>query len=146
MAANVIRNIRQMPFLHRGEGFCPLERMREQRFGRLIVSCLTVLVGLPAAVQLAMLPAIIALIVAVKGTRMRAWNAVDPVNPRNKHRGIGSFTEAECWRDLRFRKGDLLELMELLQFPVILEIDNGTVVYGEYAFVLMLYRLSCQLL
>ena len=43
MAANVIRNIRQMPFLHRGEGFCPLERMREQRFGRLIVSCLTVL-------------------------------------------------------------------------------------------------------
>lgn len=48
MAANVIRNIRQMPFLHRGEGFCPLERMREQRFWRLIVSCLTVLVGLRA--------------------------------------------------------------------------------------------------
>ena len=141
MAVNMIRNIRQMPYQHRSEGFCPLERMREQRLWKLIVASLTAIVGLPAAVQLAILPAIVALIAAVKGARRRAWNAVDPVNPANRNRGIGSFTEAECWRDLRFRKADLPELMGLLQFPAIIELDNRTVVNGEYAFVLMLYRL-----
>jgi hypothetical protein len=69
------------------------------------------------------------------------WNAVDPVHPGNNNRTIASFTEAEYARDLRFKKIDLPILYRLLNFPPYIFIDNGSMVLGEYAFCLFLYRI-----
>jgi hypothetical protein len=73
--------------------------------------------------------------------RLMVWNAVDPVDPRNNNRTIASFTEAECTRELRFKKIDLPVLYQLLSFPPYVFIDNGQMIPGEYAFCLFLYRI-----
>jgi hypothetical protein len=69
------------------------------------------------------------------------WLLTDPVNPINCDREIESFTTKQCWDYLRFRKGDLLGLMTSLRIPATLNLDNDTVFWGEYAFLLFLYRM-----
>jgi hypothetical protein len=56
------------------------------------------------------------LIAQVLDLRNLVLTAVDRVNPNNRNRGIASFTDNECWRDLRFRECDLHRLMNALQF------------------------------
>jgi len=70
------------------------------------------------------------------------WNNLDPINPANKNRGINSWTDSECYQELRFRRADLRRLMDLLGFPEIIILDNRCTCSGEYAFCLMIYRLT----
>jgi hypothetical protein len=64
------------------------------------------------------------------------------INGINRNRNIDSFTEEECWHNLRFRKPDVHRLYSITQFPQIIRCENGTVCQGEYAFCLMLYRIA----
>lgn len=65
-----------------------------------------------------------------------------PVNRANKNRMIESFSDEECWHNLRFRKAELRQLFLLSNFPQLVRCDNGVKCQGEYAFCLMLYRLA----
>jgi hypothetical protein len=69
------------------------------------------------------------------------WYPVDPVDPRNNNRRIASFTEAECWRDLRFRREDLYTVCQLLNIPPYVPCGNNMFVEGDYAFCVFLYRM-----
>lgn len=68
--------------------------------------------------------------------------AIMPIDRANKNRLIDSFSDEECWQNLRFRKEDVRRLYAITQFPPIICCDNGTVCNGEYAFCLMLHRLA----
>ena len=46
-----------------------------------------------------------------------------------------------CYRELRFTKAQLLTITRELNLPVTMTLDNRTVVFTEYAFCLLLYRL-----
>ena len=47
-----------------------------------------------------------------------------------------------AWRNLRFRKRDLLQLIRELNIPVLFRLDNGGVHSGEKAFILFLRRMA----
>jgi hypothetical protein len=53
---------------------------------------------------------------------------------------VESFSDSSAWKNLRFKKDDLRRLIHLLQIPAVIELDDGSSVYGEYAFLLLLYR------
>ena len=80
-------------------------------------------------------------IVVLRLHGMRRTN-VEPVDPANKNRNIASFTDGECWTQLRFRKVDISRLMDELHFPATIECKNGTRCSGEYAFCLLLFRMA----
>ena len=67
---------------------------------------------------------------------------VTKVNRANKNRMFDSFTDEECWHYLRFRRRELTILFELSGFPANVKCLNGISCPGEYAFMLMLYRLA----
>ena len=77
------------------------------------------------------------------GTDILSWvpSQLDPINPANKDRGIESFSDECCYRELRFTKAQLLTLTLELNLPVTMTLDNRTEVFTEYAFCLLLYRL-----
>lgn len=68
--------------------------------------------------------------------------AIRPVNPANRDRLIDSFTGEECWHNLRFRKEEVRQLMNLTNFPRDIRMDNNGHCPGEAAFCIMLYRLA----
>ena len=72
---------------------------------------------------------------------------VNKVNSANKNRTFDSFTDEECWHNLRFRRHELIYLFELSGFPAVVTCTNGLSCPGEHAFMLMLYRLAypCRL-
>ena len=72
---------------------------------------------------------------------------VNKVNSANKNRMFDSFTDEECWHNLRFRRDELILLFELSGFPAVVTCTNGLSCPGEHAFMLMLYRLAypCRL-
>ena len=67
---------------------------------------------------------------------------VSPVNQKNRNRQFDSFTDEECWHQLRFRKAELAQLFILCNFPAIVVCKNGTTCPGEHAFALMLHRMA----
>lgn len=84
-----------------------------------------------------------AILAAVQTLRTVVLHLCPPVDPANKNRLVASFTEEECWRDLRFRRPDLLRLNQLIGFPAVCVVDsNGITFPGEHALCVMLYRLS----
>jgi nuclease HARBI1 len=68
--------------------------------------------------------------------------ALMPVNKANKNRRIDSFTDEECYHNLRFRRADLYRLYNITQFPLFIRCANGTTCNGEYAFCLLLYFIA----
>lgn len=62
------------------------------------------------------------------------------VNRESKNRIIDSFTDEECWHNLRFRKCELLRSFLITNFPELIICQNGVTCPGQYAFCLMLYR------
>jgi hypothetical protein len=134
------RNIRDMPYHHRHEGYTIRDRIMERLTWRSILDILNLLVTLPFAVQQLHLPHVHALVAQVTATRQLLWDAVDPVDPRNSNRDVDSFTPSECWHNFRIRKHDIRPFMTMLNFPNVLTLSNDLEVWGEYAFLLMLYR------
>ena len=74
--------------------------------------------------------------------RIATFTVLGAINPANRNRSIDDFSDDFCCHVLRFRKRDLHRMFVLLQFPVMIRCDNGTTCIGQYAFVLMLYRLA----
>jgi hypothetical protein len=64
------------------------------------------------------------------------------INRLKRNRNIDSFSEEECWHNLRFRKPDIHRLYTITGFPQYVRCENGTTCLGEYAFCLMLYRIA----
>ena len=140
--ANTRRNIRDMPYLRRQDGFSALDRLKELAIWRIALSLLTMARNLPPSLYTFYLYCFgVILVRMASNARRMVWQAVDPVDPRNNNRTIASFTTTECWRDLRFENSHLPELFTLLRFPGFVELDNGTLVPSEYAFCFFLYRI-----
>jgi hypothetical protein len=133
-------NIRNTPYHHREQGFTIRDRIAERLTWRNILAILRLLVTLPFAIQLFLLVRVRALVAEVRANRLLLWNNVDPVDPRYKNRNVNSFSASECWHNFRIRKEDIRPLMVMLHFPQILTLSNNLAVYGEYAFLVMLYR------
>lgn len=68
--------------------------------------------------------------------------AIRPVNPANRNRLIETFTDEECWHNLRFRKDEVRQLLHLTNFPRSIPMDNNCSCPGEAAFCIMLYRFA----
>ena len=49
-----------------------------------------------------------------------------PVNRENKNRMIDSFTDEECWHNLRFRKPELHQLFLMTDFPQISDVKTAS--------------------
>ena len=77
------------------------------------------------------------------GVDVLSWvpSPLDPINPANADRGIDSFSNEYCYRELRFTKAQLYTMTRELNLPFTMTLDNRTRVYTEYAFCLALYRL-----
>ena len=70
------------------------------------------------------------------------YNFTIYVDEASNNRNMDSFSEEECWRDLRFRKEDINALMVACLIPPNIFIDDREVlVDGEYAFCIFLYRM-----
>ena len=65
--------------------------------------------------------------------------ALDPVDPDNKDRLIGSFTDEECYVFFRFRKNQMHRLHQALQLPNMIICDNGTSCSGKHALCFYLF-------
>ena len=128
-----------MPLGRRHLGMTILERMDELRIYGSIVLLLVVAIARPQLRQ-QLLILVAALLAFLAAYRTVFWPATLPVNQANKNRLIGSFTDDECYRNLRWRKEDLRELCTFLRFPLQVQLDNGCTFPGEHAFVLMMYR------
>jgi nuclease HARBI1 len=61
---------------------------------------------------------------------------------------ISDISDSQAENFYRFRKSDLYHLLQALRFPSIFVLDNGCVVNGEEALLIMLYRLAypCRLI
>jgi hypothetical protein len=136
------RDVRDMPYRRRHEGMSVLEKGAEWKLWATIATMLQLCVALPAGLmQLAVYQFIVLMIGHAAAMRAAAWNPLEPINKDNSNRGIDSFTEEECYRDLRFRKADLPGLLDKLGFANVVVLENGITCSGEYAMCMMLYRL-----
>jgi hypothetical protein len=111
---SIRRNIRDMPYDLRHQGYTCLERLVERRTWVLIVTLFGL--ALVAPLQLRQQFVFVAnnLIQRVEARRVAPWQQPDEIDPRNKDRGVLSFSESSCWKNMRFHKEDLHTLIELL--------------------------------
>ena len=59
----------------------------------------------------------------------------------NRGRGLDTFDDEVCYRELRFGKGEIIELLTELDFPPAFVMGNGLNVSSESAFLFFLYRI-----
>lgn len=131
----------QMPFRRRHEGLTPMDIRREAQSWELIGHLFHFMMAMaPGAFQNLVVLTVAMMIVTTISIREYIMEAVDPVNPANKNRGIDSFSDDECWKHFRFKKADVRRLFELMDFPEVIE-SHTTRSTGEAAFCLMLWRL-----
>lgn len=137
------RSIGQMPFRRRQHGLSALDIFNLKtslKFAAVFLSIST-MIAVPQTKILFIILAALKLI-GINQHLQYIRDPLDPIDHRYKNRTIESFTEEECYRELRFRKDDLKRLIQLLQFPPIIVLPNNCTCNGEYALCLMLYRLS----
>jgi hypothetical protein len=136
------RNIRDFSLNRRQDGFSALDRLKELSVWRLAYALLILAQNLPQSRFTFYLYCFgVILVQWVSNARQMLWYAVDSVDQTNNNRRINSFSEAECWRDLRFRRNDVFLLFRLLNIPAFITCDNDMIVEGEYAFCIFLYRM-----
>lgn len=133
------RDIRDMPVRRRHLGMTVLQRMDEKKLYALILLGLSMAVNFPAW-RIHLVGLATALILIAQYIRTVLWPPLLPVNPANKNRLINSFTDEECYRDLRWYKDDFHDLCQKLQIPFQVTLDNGLTFPGEHAFILLLYK------
>lgn len=78
----------------------------------------------------------------VLGCFLKEIEAIVPVDARNRNRLFDSFTDEECWHNLRFRKAELHQFFALCEFPAVVICNYGSSCSGEHAFCVMLYRIA----
>lgn len=138
------RPIRQMPRNYRHFGLCAAEVAEKRELMALVGLLCAAIPAVPAGgnlryVLLTTLVVVIQMLIRLLAVYGFAHLRV---NPANNNRGFASFTEEECWDDLRFRKSDLPRFFRLTGFPDEVVTENGLRCPGEYAFALMLYRIT----
>ena len=137
------RPVRDMPQNRRHLGLTPCEIQEELDLWAAILLILQVAVIAPiGAVRVALLQLVTFLIQRAAAFRSTIWSPIDPVNPANKDRLLASWTDQQSWKNFRLRKPDVLKLYRLLAVPQTIKCDNGVSAPGQYAFSLMLYKLS----
>jgi hypothetical protein len=121
-----------------------LERVAELDMSTLILALLMVAAILPPGGQLQrdLLGVITVLITYVRSLREHIIRVLDPIDPRNKNRGIDSWSEQEAYTDLGFHKEDLPILLQKLNLPDRITTDNRLSVSSEYAMCLLLYKMK----
>ena len=131
------RNIRDMPFERRQDGFSALERLMEGRSMRLALGLLAVVNALPVSFFIRVLFLLAILIMnQIHTARHLIWNVLDPINQANNNRLIQSFSETDCWRHLRYRKIDLPRILTAFNLPDVIDCGNGMHVTAEYTFLI----------
>lgn len=131
-----------MPYRRRHDGLTPNERHDELNLWQTILSLLTFCTVLPVgAMRDVFLRIVTHLIQGAINLRQLAWDVLDPINTAHRNRGFNSFTREESYRHLRFNHEDLPTMMEKLGFPIVFKTDAGNTCSGEYAMLLLLYRL-----
>ena len=131
------RAIRDMPYRRRHEGLNPGELEVEIKLWQSIVVLLTMLFYIPVYARPLVVNFITTLLAAVAHIRFKVYNALDPINPENKNKLIGDWSDEECYALLNFRREQLYEVMHYLQIPAFLTCGNGMTCRGEYAFCLV---------
>jgi len=135
-----------MPYHRRHDGLNSMERRHESQL-LFLAATLTAAAAAQAIAQpaLAGILGLLAALVSARAAAMRvtAWAAPPPIDRTNCNRDLDSFTPTECWQYFRFRKHDILYLVNQLQIPATLTIKGGRngCVSGMYAFLYMSYRL-----
>jgi hypothetical protein len=137
-----IRNIRDMDYRRRQYGLTVLERVTEVRLWSVVVALFAAASVIPHSPQKTIVIAVSLIVMSVAhGMREHIARLLDPIDRTHRDRGIASFSEEEAYRDLRFHLRDLPIMLEKLAFPRRMTVSNGLVVSGEYAMLLMMYRL-----
>lgn len=137
------QNIGSMPYLRRFQGKSSMDVYQGKRAMRLLAALMALTAVVPNGPKRFVLAAFVAVIglIAVR-LHVTQLTDVEPVDPENKDRGIASFSDGECWTQMRFRKGDISRLMDELTFPAVVVCENGTRCSGEYALCLLLFRMA----
>ena len=68
-------------------------------------------------------------------------NPLSPVHNENRGRGLDTFDDEFCYRELRFGKSEIMELLTEFDFPPIFILENRLNVSSESAFLFFLYRM-----
>lgn len=137
-----IGNIRNMGVRRRQFGLTVLERVTEFKLWIVIVALLAVAAAMLPGRQRTTVIAVSLIVMSIaRGMREHVARLLDPIDPTHRDRLIGSFSEEEAYRDLRFHLCDLPIMLRKLGFPHRMRTTNRLVVYGEYAMLLMMYRL-----
>ena len=100
------RNIGDMPPRRRHQGLCAMERLQIKEILAAAGALLVALKLAAPALRPVLLALVGAILAAVQSLRTVVLRLCPPVDPANKNMLVASFTEEECWRDLRFRKQD----------------------------------------
>ena len=64
-----------------------------------------------------------------------------PAYNENRGRGLNTFDDEFCHRELRFEKGETTELLAEHDFPPLFTLDNGVNFSSESSFLFFLHRL-----
>lgn len=78
----------------------------------------------------------------IRNLRYKIPDPIPPIGVEKKNRLLDSFTNQECYDQLRFRRGHIQEMLRGFNFPYYLTIGNGGKVRSETAFLFMLRRLA----
>lgn len=107
-----------------------------------IVSLLTVCVVLPAGfIKNALVAITVVIMNKAFALRTLVLGELDHVDKAHSNRGIESFSDEFLYRHMRLRAVHAQQLFAQLGFPNVVILDNGLTFSGEYAFLVMLYRL-----
>lgn len=136
------RNVRNMPYRHRQDGLTPLERVEEYRLWQIVLNLLTVYVVYPVgAVKDAILALAVIVLMRAQSLRHLIAGSLNHIDKNLSNRGIDTFSDEFLYRHMRFRRSHLIILLAKLNVPNVIIVSNGITCSGEYALLLMLYRL-----
>lgn len=132
-----------MPYNRRWQGLCAIERNELEKMTNLALSLMAMFANIPEILQPAVFATIAALMARATTMSFTTWEPTPAINDTNFDRNINSWDEDKCWNWFRFRKADLVKLYTLLLIPQLLPLENerNGFVTGEFALVVLLYRL-----
>ena len=135
--------IRNMPYRRRHDGLSVGEIYDLELLIKFINQLIRLIANVPnGRARYVLLYIVLVLLFMVLKVLSFQRNEVVKVNRRNKNRLFDSFTEEECWHNLRFRKPELQKLFILSNFPAVVKCTNGITCPGKHALMVMLYRLA----
>ena len=134
---------RDMSFRRRGDGLSVVSAMNIDNGLRLVFQLLELVDAphLPPEAKHEVLLQVFTLLNELYKEATYVKDPLPPVYNRNRGRGLNTFSEEFCYRELRFGKNEIIELLAELDFPRFFTLDNRVNVSSESAFLFFLYRL-----